>query len=180
MSLRFLVNEPAVLIKEKGILIISDLHLGFEIELYKSGIIIPSQFQKFREEIEKIKKETKAKTIVILGDLKHKVPGISFREIREIPKFLEFLKENFRVLLIKGNHDAEIETILPKGVKLYSSRGFKIGRYGFFHGSSWPKQNLMNCDFLFMGHQHPAIEFRDNIGYRNFERVWIKSKLDKI
>ena len=178
MSLRFLVDEPAVLIQEKKILVISDLHLGYEIELYENGIMIPTQFQRFRDQIEKLKEETKATTLVILGDLKHKVPGIKFREIREIPKFLEFLKENFKVLLIKGNHDTEIETILPKGIKLYPASGFSIGKYGFFHGSSWPHSRLISCDFVFMGHLHPVVEFRDDIGFRNIERIWVKSKLD--
>jgi hypothetical protein len=103
---------------------------------------------------------------------------MSIREERELPKFLDYLKERVRTILVKGNHDAEIEKIVPSGIKVYGSRGFKLGRYGFFHGHAWPSKKLMQCDYLFMAHLHPALNFRDKFGFRNVEQVWVKGKLD--
>jgi metallophosphoesterase superfamily enzyme len=68
---------------------------------------------------------------------------------------------------------------LPEKVKIYSSRGFKIGEYGFFHGHAWPSKNLMNCNYLFMGHLQPAVEFIDELGYRSVQQVWLKGNLNQ-
>lgn len=179
MVIKFLTDYPALFISDKKILIISDTHVGLEHELYKSGIIIPPQAEKFQKIIDKLIKMTKAKTLIILGDLKHKVPGISYREEREIPKLMNHLIKKVKIILVKGNHDTFLQKILPKEVKVYSSKGVKLGKYGFFHGHAWPSKKLMQCDNLFMGHIHPAIEFRDNLGYRSIEQVWVRAKLDE-
>jgi hypothetical protein len=177
--IKFLVDHPAMFISEKKTLIITDLHIGYEYELYKSGIIISPQAEKFEKTIDHLVRATKAKTLIILGDLKHKVPGISYREEKEIPKLVYHLLKKLKVILVKGNHDTFLDKILPKRVKVFSSRGFKMGKYGFFHGHAWPSEKLMHCDHLFFGHVHPAIEFKDKFGYRSLEQIWIKGKLNK-
>jgi putative SbcD/Mre11-related phosphoesterase len=179
MPVKFLIDMPALFIEDKKALLVADLHLGIENELYKSGIVIIPQAEKFAKMINRLIDITRAKKLVILGDVKHEVPGISFREIRQIPKFFDLLSEECKVLVVKGNHDTNLEDIIMKKVKVYSSRGFKLGKYGFFHGHAWPSKALMRCDYLFMGHVHPAVEFRDDLGYRNVEQVWVKGELEK-
>jgi metallophosphoesterase superfamily enzyme len=83
------------------------------------------------------------------------------------------------VILVKGNHDDRLEEIIPRGIKVTSSRGIKIGRYGFFHGHAWPSKKLLTCEYLFMGHIHPALEFVDNFGFRSIEQVWVRGNLDR-
>ncbi|RLI99147.1 MAG: phosphoesterase [Candidatus Aenigmatarchaeota archaeon] len=177
--IRFLENYPALFIKKEKILAIADLHLGLEHELFKSGIVIPPQAEKFGKTIDELLEKTRAKVLVILGDVKHEVPGISYREEREIPKLFSRLIERVKIVCCKGNHDSFLERILPKGVRIYSSRGFKIGKYGFFHGHAWPSKKLMECDYLLMGHIHPVIEIRDSLGYRAVEQVWVRTRLNK-
>lgn len=177
MGLKFLKNRPTAFIKEEKALVIAELHLGIEYEFFKKGITIPPQREKFQKEIKEMKELTKAKKIVIVGDLKHKVPGISSREEREVPKFLDWLKREFKVLITKGNHDAEIEKIAPKGVKVYGSKGFKLGNYGFFHGHAWPSRKVLNCDYIFTAHLHPGIDFKDKFGSITREQVWIVSEM---
>lgn len=179
MPIRFLTDFPAAFIPDKKALVVAELHLGLEYELYTSGIAIPSQGEKFRETIDKLIEQTNAKLLIIVGDIKHKVPGSTIREDKEIPKLLNYLKEKIKVVLVKGNHDDRIEEIIPEGVKVCSSRGLKLGSYGFFHGHAWPSKKLMDCDYLFMGHIHPAIEFKDQFGYRSVLHVWLKGELDK-
>jgi len=179
MGMRFITDHPAVFIVEKKALVVAELHLGLEYELYNKGITIPPQRESFQEMLDKLIKLTKAKTLIIIGDVKHKVPGMSIREERELPKFLDHLKEKVRVILVKGNHDAEVEKIVPSGIKIYGSRGFKLGRYGFFHGHAWPSKKLMRCDYLFMAHIHPAVEFKDKFGYKSVLHVWLKGQLNK-
>jgi len=179
MVIKFLTDYPALFIPEEKILVIADLHIGVEHELYESGIVIPPQAEKFSKIIGKLVKATKAETLVILGDVKHLVPGISYREMKEIPKLFSFLIEKVKVIVCLGNHDTYLKELIPNEVKIYSSRGFRIGRYGFFHGHAWPSKELMECDWLFIAHIHPVIEFVDNFGYRNIEQVWVKGKLDE-
>ena len=179
MAVKFLTDYPAAFVPEEKSLVIAELHLGLEYEIYKSGISILPQREKFLESLEKLIEITNAKKLVIVGDIKHKVPGSSLREDKEIPKFLEQISSKLKTILVKGNHDDRIEEILPSNIKIYSARGFKMKKYGFFHGHAWPSKTLMKCDYLFMGHIHPAIEFRDGFGYRNSEKVWIKGNLDE-
>lgn len=179
MPVRFITDQPAVFIPEIKTLAIAEMHLGLEYELYKNGVFIPAQAPEFEKTIGKLVRLTKADTLVIVGDVKHKVPGSSIREDREIPKMLSNISEKIKTILVKGNHDDRIEEIVPENVKIYPSRGFRTGRYGFFHGHAWPSKRLYACDYLFMGHIHPAIEFRDSFGFRAVEQVWVRGKLDK-
>ncbi|MEM5882809.1 MAG: metallophosphoesterase [Candidatus Aenigmatarchaeota archaeon] len=179
MKIRFIREYPALFLPKEKILSIADLHLGLEHELFKSGIVIPSQAEKFKNMIDSLLEMTKAKVLLILGDIKHKVPGISAREIKEIPKLFFYLKEKVKVICVRGNHDDNISSILPKEINVYPSRGFKIKKYGFFHGHAWPSRNLMKCDYLFMGHIHPCVEFKDSLGYRSIEQVWVRGKLER-
>ncbi len=177
--IKLLTDYPAAFVTDRRILVISDLHLGLEHQLYTQGIVIPPQAEKFQKTIEHLTDLTKARILVITGDLKYKVPGISLRELREIPKFLENLSEKIKIVLVKGNHDDFIETIVPSDVKVYSSRGVKIGKYGFFHGHAWPSEKLIQCDYLFIGHLQAAVEFRDKLGYATREQVWLRGKLNQ-
>lgn len=166
-------------IPDKKILIISDLDIGVEWDLSQSGIRIHKQIEKFQIILDKLIGLTKTKILVILGDVKHKVPGASIQELRDIPKFLEYLSTKVKVFITKGNHDDYLETLIPVGVKLYGSKGFKIGKYGFFHGHAWPSEKVIQCDYLFMGHIQPSIQFEDKLGYRSRQQVWLKGKLNQ-
>ncbi len=178
MPIKFLTGYPALFISGKKILVISDIHIGLETDLSNAGIRIHKQIEKFFETINKLHKLTGASQLIILGDAKHKVPGMTIQEIKDIPKFFESLKTIFqKVIVTQGNHDADLHYILPEDVKLYDSKGFKIGKYGFFHGHAWPSKKLMQCDYLFMGHIQPAIQFEDKLGYRSRQQVWLKGKL---
>ena len=37
----------------------------------------------------------------------------------------------------------------------------------------------MQCDYLFMGHLQPAVGFRDRLGHRSVQQVWLKGKLNQ-
>lgn len=179
MSIKLLTDYPVAFITDNKTLVISDTHIGVETDLSHAGIRIHKQIEKFKDTLDKLIKLTKAKSLVILGDVKHKVPGASIQELRDIPKFLEYLSSKVKVQICKGNHDDFLETLIPSGVKLYSSKGFKIGKYGFFHGHAWPSKKMMQSDYLFIGHIQPAVEFKDKLGYRSRQQVWLKGKLNQ-
>lgn len=177
--MRFIKNFPALFIQEIKALVIADLHIGFSFELDKSGIKIPSQVNDMKRTIRKLIKKTSAKRLIINGDLKHEVPGISYQEMREIPEFLKEISEVVRVDLVKGNHDTFLEKLSLEGIKIHGSRGLKLERFGFVHGHAWPSKKLLTCDYLILGHTHPVVQFKDKFGYRMIEPVWVKGKIQK-
>lgn len=179
IQIKFLTEYPAVFLEDRKIIVIADLQIGYEHELYEKGIVIQPQVDKFVKTINHLLKITKAKTLVIVGDLKHRVPGITLREERQLPRFFEELEKKVKIIFVKGNHDTDLKGLIPDYVKVYGSKGVKIGRYGFFHGHGWPGKNLMKCDYLFIGHMQPGVEFRDKFGHKIVQQVWVKGKLDK-
>lgn len=175
--MKFLTNKPVILIGKR--LIVADLHLGIEYEYLRSGIKIPSQTDKMVGEIKKLIKETKAEELLILGDLKHKVPGTSSQETREVPEFLNELDDLIDIEIVLGNHDAGLKSIISKNIKTYPSKGFLLDNIYFMHGNSWPSGDFLNADFALMGHVHPMFEIKDKLGYRWVERVWVHAELER-
>jgi len=173
MLMKFL-TEPALLIGKT--LIIADLHLGIEYEIFKSGITIPSQVEKIEKRIVSLLRQTKAKHLVILGDIKHQVPSISWQEYKEIPRFLEHFSK-IKVSIVKGNHDGNIERLAPKNVEIYEPSGFKIGNVLLTHGQAWPNESDLDAEYILIGHVHPAVEFWTG-KFRTVEPCWVKCKVD--
>ncbi len=176
MQIKFL-TEPAILLEPDKILVIADLHIGIEHDIFKSGITIPSQIEKIQSRIEKLIKETKAKHLILLGDIKHQVPGVSWQEQREIPELLENLSKKVKISIVKGNHDGDIEKIVH-GIDIYDPSGFKIKDFGFVHGQAWPDISLLDCKTIITAHIHPAIEFWSS-GFRAIEPCWIHCQIDE-
>jgi len=125
--------------------------------------------------LKEAKNETRAKRIVVAGDVKHKVPAASAREIEYVKKFFENLSKIFdEIFVCKGNHDDMLEEILPN-FKVYGARGFKLKNYGFFHGHAWPFSKLWNCKTWIIGHLQAAIEIRKG-NFKKIEKVVVKAK----
>jgi hypothetical protein len=177
--MKFIKNYPALLIPEINALVIADLHIGVSYELYKSGINIPSQVTSMKNSIDRLIDKTKAQRLIINGDIKHEVPGISYQEMREVPEFLRHLSHRIKVDLVTGNHDTFIKELQLEGVEIHDTRGFRIGRFSFNHGHTWPSKELLMCDYLIIAHTHPTVQFTDKFGYRIVEPVWIKSRINK-
>lgn len=174
---KFVTNEPAVLFGKT--LVIADLHIGVEYELYKAGIRIPRQTEKLLARIKKLIKVTKADRLVLLGDIKHFIPYLSLQEMREIPNFLKEISKLVKVDIVPGNHDGELKKFLSPDVEFHNTTGFRIDNVYFNHGHSWPNKDVLDSDYLVIGHLHPCIEFKDKIGFRFIEQAWIKLNIDK-
>ncbi|MEM3382715.1 MAG: metallophosphoesterase family protein [Nitrososphaerales archaeon] len=183
--LRIVPDEPALLLETSSdkILIISDLHLGFETVLSSKGINIPSQTQKIFDKIKSIVEKFSVDRIIILGDVKHGTLKIVPQERFDIPQFFQKLKDLVKSIeIVKGNHDGGLKALLPKEIKVHSSKGISIFNdkesYALIHGHAWPYPELFSCDVLIMGHNHLTIEFREN-NFRIEEPVWVMAKLDR-
>jgi len=175
-------NEPALVIEnEVRALVIADIHLGIEWDLYTSGFSIPSRMQAGLGRILGYIKNVKPERLILLGDVKHNVPQISWQERDELPYFLGTLAEHAHVDILPGNHDAGIEFLLPDGkdVQLHSSRGAVIDRVGYFHGHTWPAPELLEAEYIITAHNHPTIRFTDPLGHTVVEPAWVRTHLKK-
>lgn len=176
---------PALLIEDdpEKILVISDLHIGWEIDLIDKGIYIPSQVTRVQTKLFNIIEKIDPTQIIILGDVKQSIPKISSEEWRSVPYFFENIQKvtnNLSVIL--GNHDGDITPLIPPTVKILSARGLVVGkktRIGLFHGHAWPSPEILSSsNVLIMGHIHPVVLFRDKIGLWMVRQVWVKAKCD--
>lgn len=176
--MKFVKNSPAVFIEDMKAVAITDLHIGFEYTLYKSGVKIPKQTEKMKNQVKSIIKKTGSERLIILGDIKHEVPGTSFQERRDVPDFFDGLLDIADIEITPGNHDSNIGDLLPSEVKVHGRSGFRDGDYYFSHGHTWPSEELLKTKFLIMGHAHPVIEFKDSFGYRILRPIFLKGFLD--
>ncbi len=177
--LRLLTPYPAALIKHETtkMLVIADLHLGWEMALSEKGIHVPTQTRKILNKLIDITTKYKPQKILILGDIKHTVATAEISEWQDIPEFFNKLKTLIEeIWVIRGNHDGNLEPLLPENIKILPSTGTTIGNIGFFHGHRWPSPTLLKCDTLIMGHVHPTVSFRDPAGFRITKQVWVKVK----
>lgn len=179
------VNDaPALMVRTGGerALVITDLHLGAEGELASRGVSLPSQIPRVKEKIVGLIEKKKPKRLIMLGDVKHNVPFTSWQEWRELPKFFADLSKIVRVEIVRGNHDGDLEGLVPEGVVIHGVKGMILGkkkRIGLVHGHAWPAPELFDTEVLVAGHNHPAIEFRDRLGGRIIEPVWVNADLKK-
>lgn len=171
-----LYNEPALMIGKKTV-VIADIHIGIEREYRDVGINMPSQTKKLGERIIKLCDEMKIKKLIILGDIKHSIPGTSYQEYREIPALFEKLTAKYDVEIAVGNHDGNISAIIPKNIKIHSSRGFSFQGIGLFHGHAHPSDRVLNAKNLVAAHIHPIVSFDVSFGARISEPCWLKAKL---
>ncbi|MBA3045192.1 MAG: metallophosphoesterase [Candidatus Thermoplasmatota archaeon] len=170
-------GEPALFAPDISTLFIADLHIGLEQEILQAGARIPPKTGEMQSRLLNILKSTKAKTLVIAGDLKHNIPVSSFHEEREIPRMIDALFDVVdEIHLVPGNHDGGIANYLPRDVILHSNKGFVLGDYGIWHGHCWPSEEVMASRTVLMGHVHPQAAFVDGVGSRSSERCWVRGK----
>ena len=172
-----IVSEPALYYSAEKTIIASDLHFGFESEMLRSGIWVPNRSQKRTERMIKIIKDTGAKRLVLLGDVKHKVPFSNFQERKDLDLFFSKVCKLVEVSIVPGNHDGGLQNLAPEQVNFYPSEGFILGGIGLHHGHAWPSKDLMKCNVLVMGHNHPVLTFKDRIGKLQKEPCWVRAPM---
>ena len=173
--------QSAALIKtpKTRTLLISDLHIGWELELQEKGIHVPSQTGKILDKLIAILTDAKPDALVVLGDVKYSVVASEFGEWRDIPEFFKQLQPYVdKIAIVRGNHDANLEPLLPENVDILPATGAVIGDVGVFHGHKWPSPELLGCTTLVIGHLHPVVVFRDPVGYKLTRQVWMRADVD--
>lgn len=179
--LNVLWPNPAALVKTKEdrTLLIADPHIGWELELQQKGIHVPSQTPKILKKLTDILLEFKPDRLVIVGDVKYTVVSSEMGEWHDIPDFFAKIQNLVpNISVVRGNHDANLEPLLPENVELLPATGAVIGDVGVFHGHKWPSPALLGCKSLVMGHLHPMVVFRDPAGFKINRQVWMRAQCD--
>jgi putative SbcD/Mre11-related phosphoesterase len=180
IPMRPLLPYPALLIETtKKILVIADLHIGWEWDarFLQAGLYIPSQTPKLQEKLLVLIQEHQPDTLILIGDVKQAITRMTIEDWRVIPEFFEKLQSLIdEIIVILGNHDGELEPLTPPTVKIVASPGLTIGQrpqIGLFHGHAWPSPEVLSSDILIMGHLHPVVWFRDKLGIWTVKQVWV-------
>jgi hypothetical protein len=177
---------------KQNILIIGDIHIGYEESLNKQGLLIPRHhFTEIVKRLEKIFKKTgKLSKIIINGDLKHEFGSISEQEWRHTLRLLDFLSKYCdEIILIKGNHDTVLGPIADKrNVKIMDhyiicerserTKDKKNSQIFVIHGDQIPESMDKNIKTIIIGHEHPAISLRDGPRNETF-KCFMKGKWKK-
>ncbi len=148
-------NEAALIVDDY--VIIADLHIGYEEELEKKGIVtysiegLAAKVNKLRDYAEKL---------VINGDIKHNFLPVP-KEIFLVKRFLSMLEFD-GVILIKGNHDGKLDRFVDMVDK------FEIGDITITHGH----KRVPFAEKLVIGHVHPAVKLD------GLHRCWIVGRCE--
>jgi putative SbcD/Mre11-related phosphoesterase len=176
-NLKPVESEPALLLRrgKERILVVGDLHIGWEVTLARQGIHVPSQTSKMLLRLEAIVAKEHPTRLIMLGDVKHTVTGAELEEWHDVPEFFEKLLAKIPIIqIIVGNHDGNLEPLTPSKVELLPASGITVwSEYGLLHGHAWPTPEMLGCETLILGHLHPAITLRDAMGYRITKTAWI-------
>lgn len=175
---------PTLLIEEgaETILVVADLHIGWEVSLVEKGIHLPSQMSRLQTKLLEIIMEYKPTHIIFLGDIKQMIPQISYEEWKNVPEFFKTIQKSVKKISVTlGNHDGDLKPLVPSTVNIFSSGGMVVGdkgRIGLFHGHAWPSQKVLQCEVLIMGHIHPILSFKDQIGLWTMRQIWVTTQCD--
>lgn len=155
---------PCVWIPERKILVLSDLHLGFEDYLIKHGVLVPrSHLKDLFFLLNKILSIVSPEIIIFNGDIKHDFGGISGQEWSDVSKIIDFLRGHCdKLVFVRGNHDAVLMPIVArKGLTVVKE--FVAGETLVIHGDSAPSSVPRVIKNIIVGHAHPAIRLRNSV-----------------
>ncbi len=161
MSSKVRLLDFGVFLEEEKALLFSDLHIGYEQNLYSNGVMLPkSQYSVMKKNILGMIRKTNPKKIIICGDLKHEFSGNSSQEWKQVNDMILLLKSSCKeLILIRGNHDNYLQNILKKhGLSLLDH--FETKRFMIVHGH----EKIITRKKLIFGHEHPAITLKDEAG----------------
>ncbi len=171
-ELEILWGSPAVMVRHGlNYLVIADMHVGFERKFAKEGVFVPDISDRMASQIIHLIDKHSADALVILGDLKESIGAFPFIG-GYLAKFVRRVAErDVDLILLKGNHDGSIETLLPKQVKVM--RELALGDLIMLHGHAHPRGNLPEGASILTAHVHPR--FR-NPDFSRSESVFVMGR----
>jgi len=160
------IRGKALWLAKQKVLIIADLHIGYEEALIEEGILVPRfRLEEMKQEIVELLK-LKPRIVVINGDLKHEFGEISKQEWQETLEILDILlKEARKVVLIRGNHDTILEPIARKK-RLKVVDYYCVNDICVLHGHKILLDKEIyskKIKTIVIGHEHCAVSIREGV-----------------
>lgn len=177
---RIIPAKPALVLEgERKHLVVTDLHIGFESSMASNEIFIGknSTINESIQELSEIIDSENPDSVILLGDIKSSIKNITRSEWDEVPLFFKKIREKCDVVLIPGNHDANIQKLIPDNISMISSTGMVEENILLTHGHTMPSENFSHVDKIIMGHIHPVFFQEDSV--MNGQRVWVSIKTEK-
>ncbi|MFM8734672.1 MAG: ligase-associated DNA damage response endonuclease PdeM [Pirellulales bacterium] len=154
-------------------LLVADLHLGKAATFRKAGIPVPEgSAQADLARLERLVAETRARRLVILGDLFHARSGCTDAVFAEFAASRARL-DGTEVLLVIGNHDRAVGT-LPALLGIDAClRTLDEPPFHFVHEPSTGLAEPDRTCFTVAGHLHPTIAIRSPGGDLIADRCFV-------
>jgi len=183
---------------DSKVLIVADLHLGFEVEWFGRGLRVydPNWSIEIIKTLRRDILEIKPTHLLICGDLEHyysiKNKKKGKKTIIDIPpemsnSILQQIKSDIlsvkgiETIIITGEHDISLFQDLKNECQILpsSGRGFFDNQLGIFHGNTFPFKDIVFSTDIVLGHVHPIIEIRDELQIKHQFPVFVKLDLPR-
>ncbi len=154
-----ITNDRCLVIDEGSIVVLGDLHLGYEKAMEEEGMYLPRvNNSSINEALNKILCRYEPKIVVMLGDIKHDFKRSRFETKKEIESIITLLSDAAEVVVVKGNHDNFLQNILSDldllAVDYLDLCGFRM-EHGHIDSGIRP---------VIIGHEHPSVKIRGEMG----------------
>jgi len=171
MKNNFIFLNKSLFFPAEGILVIGDLHIGYEAMLRQLGLQISIGLTKdiiddLKLILEKIKAQYSLKKVIFIGDIKH-LFSAEYEEKKAFFKILNLIGKYISskdIILIKGNHDT------------FDFSGHEMKNYyihkdiAFVHGhKDFKAIYSKKIKTIVMGHIHPSISLTDKAKTEKFK-----------
>jgi len=177
MKMEFIGEGPALVIEGgQRMLIVADLHFGIEADLAAHGLHFKSRSESRLERLHKIIDTAKPDELVLLGDVKHSIPSLTWQEYHEMPKILNSLRARLPLHVFPGNHDIGIERFLHTG-EIRPKDGAVLDGVGYLHGHMHPSPALAG-HLVVIGHHHPLLSLRDEVGCALQSPAYLRAEIN--
>ncbi len=155
------------------VLVIGDLHLGYEESLNERGFFVSrSVLKNVLDYFEKFfKKFGRFDKIILLGDVKHEFGKISRQEWGEVIEVVEsFKKKCEEIIIVKGNHDKILEPVIRRYEYVRFVDYYIFEEFCFLHGDREFKEIYSKeIKYWIVGHGHPAIKISDGVKMEKYK-----------
>jgi hypothetical protein len=177
MNLEFFGDGPALVIEgEQRLMIVADLHFGIEADLAAHGLHFRSRSADRLEHLLKTIDAADPDMLILLGDIKHSIPSLTWQEFHEMPAILNAIRSRIPLKVFPGNHDIGIERYLLDH-ELQPRDGAIIDGVGYLHGHMYPSPHLAG-HLIVIGHHHPLFLLKDEVGCSLQTPAYLRAGLD--
>lgn len=144
--------KSCLFIKEAGICVASDLHIGLEDELLRQGLALPLQEEHLLlDRLDAVLKKFRPSIFVLAGDIFHSFSRIDRKAAAKLDAVMRLLERKCQVVVLRGSHDTMLNA-LPDGNDILDR--YDAGGFTFAHGHA----ALEEHGNLVLGHEHPVIQ----------------------